>query len=185
MLTPEERFEKFWIALQKSNEIWFDLVKVKFGKKDLRHEAQLLLMELHAEGMVTANMDWKVVQNRYSKKLTWAIDKVEPVPQQKAEPVVIHPQALTGEERQRWLKEWEKAHAQASQNFKTERSDPYKEIKEQRKQITGTYKPLTPEEVYKKDRHFEYVKRCFDPRTGLPNADHMPEEEFNKLYDLM
>jgi hypothetical protein len=105
-MTPEERFSKFWDALQKSNTIWFDLIKVKFGKKDLRHEAQLLLMELHAEGMVTANMEWKVVQNRYSKKLTWASDKVEPTPQQKAEPVVIHPEALTGEARQAKLNEF-------------------------------------------------------------------------------
>jgi hypothetical protein len=105
-MTPEQRLENFYTALQKSNTIWWDLIQVKFGKKDLRHEAQLLLMELHAEGMVTANMDWKVVQNRYSKKLTWASDKVEPVPQQKAEPVQIHPQALTGEERQKRLDEW-------------------------------------------------------------------------------
>jgi hypothetical protein len=105
-MTPEQRLENFYTALQKSNTIWWDLIQVKFGKKDLRHEAQLLLMELHAEGMVTANMEWKVVQNRYSKKLTWASDKVEPVPQQKAEPVQIHPQALTGEERQKRLDEW-------------------------------------------------------------------------------
>jgi hypothetical protein len=105
-MSPETRFENFYTALQKSNPIWWDLISVKFGKKDLRHEAQLLLMELHAEGMVTANMDWKVVQNRYSKKLTWASDKVEPVPQQKAEPVQIHPQALTGEARQQKINEF-------------------------------------------------------------------------------
>jgi hypothetical protein len=105
-MDPQTRFENFYTALQKSNPIWWDLISVKFGKKDLRHEAQLLLMELHAEGMVTAHMDWKVVQNRYSKKLTWASDKVEPVVQQKAEPVVIHPQALTGEAKQARLNEF-------------------------------------------------------------------------------
>jgi hypothetical protein len=105
-MDAQQRFENFFTCLQKSNTIWWSMIALKFGKKDLRHEAQLLLMELHAEGMVTANMDWKVVQNRYSKKLTWASDKVEPVPQQKAEPVQIHPQALTGEERQKRLDEW-------------------------------------------------------------------------------
>jgi hypothetical protein len=101
-----ERFENFFTCLQKSNTIWWSMIALKFGKKDLRHEAQLLLMELHAEGMVTANMEWKVVQNRYSKKLTWASDKVEPVVQQKAEPVQIHPQALTGEAKQARLNEF-------------------------------------------------------------------------------
>jgi hypothetical protein len=105
-LSAETRFENFFTALQKSNTIWWSMIALKFGKKDLRHEAQLLLMELHAEGMVTANMDWKVVQNRYSKKLTWAPDKVEPVVQQKAEPVQIHPQALTGEAKQARLNEF-------------------------------------------------------------------------------
>lgn len=179
-----ERFTRFYDALQKSNAIWWDLIQVKFGKKDLRHEAQLLLMELHAEGMVTASMDWKHVQNRYSKRLTWALDKVEPVPQQKAEPVQIHPEALTGEAREKRIKEV-LAEISKSQEHIAQRVNPYKGIVFPEPPKGYKYKPLTPEEVYKKDRHFEYVKRCFDPRTGLPNADHMPEEEFNKLYDLM
>jgi endo-alpha-1,4-polygalactosaminidase (GH114 family) len=105
-MTPEQRLENFYTALQKSNTIWWDLIKVKFGKKDLPDIAQKLLIELYAEGFDGKNIDWKQVQNRYAKMLTWATDKAEPVPQQKAEPVVIHPEALTGEARQAKLNEF-------------------------------------------------------------------------------
>jgi hypothetical protein len=119
-MTPEQRLENFYTALQKSNTIWWDLIQVKFGKKDLPDIAQKLLIELYAEGFDGKNIDWKQVQNRYAKMLTWATDKVEPVPQQKAEPVVIHPEALTGEARQKRLDEW-KAVVNASPILKPQR----------------------------------------------------------------
>lgn len=182
-MDAETRFNKFYAALQKSNAIWWDLIQVKFGKKDLPDIAQKLLIELHAEGMVTSNMDWKHVQNRYQKMLTWALDKVEPVPQQKAEPVVIHPEALTGEERKRRLEEWQKAVLQSEAPVRMQ-VNPYKDLIIQHQPPPGyKYRPLSPEEVYRKDRHFEYVKLCFDPKTGQPNSKWMPESEFNDQYD--
>jgi hypothetical protein len=105
-MTPEQRLENFYTALQKSNGIWFDLIKVKFGKKDLPDIAQKLLIELYAEGFDGKNIDWKQVQNRYAKMLTWANDKDVVIAPPKAEPVVIHPQALTGEARQAKLNEF-------------------------------------------------------------------------------
>lgn len=45
------------------------------------------------------------------------------------------------------------------------------------------YPCTTPEEAYVRDRHFEYVRRYYEPRTGEKLPDWIPEEEFNKLYD--
>jgi hypothetical protein len=184
-MTPEQRFENFYTCLQKSNGIWWEMIAYKFGKKDLRDVAQKLLIELHAEGLVTSGMDWKHVQNRYSKMLTWANDKDVVIAPPKAEPVVIHPEAIPfGPQRDEWLKKWDEAHSKAAQNFATERSDPYKQIREEWKKPDGPkYHPPSPEEIYKRDRHLEYVKYCYHPRTGEPNSNWMPEIEFNDQYE--
>lgn len=108
-MTPSERFNNFYAALQKSNTIWWELTIYKFSKKDLPDVAQKLLIELYAEGFDGKNIDWKQVQNRFAKMLTWEKDKVE-VQHQKAEPVVIHPQAVPfGPKRDEWLKKYQAA----------------------------------------------------------------------------
>lgn len=41
----------------------------------------------------------------------------------------------------------------------------------------------TPEEAYVRDRHFEWIKTCFEPRTGEKNLKYIPEDDFNIWYD--
>lgn len=104
-MTPEERFNKFFEALQKSNPIWFDNLKVPFGKKDFAAAAQEVWLILHSEGKITKDMDWQYARSLMQRKLTWAPDKDQVIAPPKAE-VVIHPEALTGEAKQARLNEF-------------------------------------------------------------------------------
>lgn len=184
-MTPEQRFQNFWTALQKSNEIWFDLIKVKFGKKDLPDVAQKLLIELYAEGYNGKEIDWKQVQNRFAKMLTWEKDKADSTAPPKAEPVVIHPQALTGEAREAKIKEFLQVLAKTEAPVAA-RTNPYKDMTAHLNPKEGQkYRPLSPEDIARRDRHLEYIKYCYDPKslTPVPNSNWMSENEFNELYD--
>lgn len=182
-MEAQQRFENFWTALQSSNAIWFDLIKVKFGKKDLRDIAQKLLIELYAEGYNGKNIDWKQVQNRYSKMLVWANDKDVVIAPPKAEPCVIHPDALTGEARDAKIKEVLAEIARSEQHIAS-RVNPYQGMTAHLNPKDGQkYRPLPAEEIYRRDRHLEYVKYCFDPKTAQKNSRWMEESIFNELFD--
>lgn len=89
---------------------------------------------------------------------------------------------LTGEAREKRLQEWLEALSKTEAAV-TERSDPYKTVREQwTSHSTEKYKPLTPEQVYEKARHLEYIKHNYD--ANGKKVDHwITEEEFNKQYD--
>lgn len=44
--------------------------------------------------------------------------------------------------------------------------------------------PMTSQaEAYVRQRHLEYIKRNYEPRTGAKLPDWISEDEFNQLYD--
>ncbi len=181
-MTPEERFTKFFESLQKSNPIWWDNLKVPFGKKDFAAAAQEVWLILHSEGKITKDMDWQYARSLMQRKLTWAPDKDQVIAPPKAE-VVIHPEALTGDERQKKLEEWKNAHLKSDEPLRMQ-INPYKDLVIQHQPPKGyKYRPLSPEEIYRRDRHLEYVKYCFDPKTAQPNSNWMPESEFNDQFE--
>lgn len=98
-------------------------------------------------------------------------------------PVGEEYQPLTGDARDRRLQEW----LEALKNFDvvpTERSDPYKKVREEWKHKDGEkYTPISQEALHDKDKHFAYLQYCYDSKTAKPNENWMPEEEFNRLYD--
>lgn len=47
----------------------------------------------------------------------------------------------------------------------------------------GTYPATSRDELYVKERRFQYIKANYEPRTGKPLPDFIDEEEYNKLYD--
>lgn len=95
--------------------------------------------------------------------------------------VAISPDALTGEERDKRIKEFLEAIHKAEVNL-TDRSDPYKTIREQWKPKDGeqVYKAVDPNLELKHRQHVEWVKANFDPRTGKPLPTWVSEEEYNK-----
>jgi len=56
--------------------------------------------------------------------------------------------------------------------------------KEGQEKPKATPHPMTSiEEAYVRDRHFEYIKRNYEPRTGEKLPSWIPEDEFNIQYD--
>ena len=45
------------------------------------------------------------------------------------------------------------------------------------------YPVTTAEEAYVRDRHFAWIKECFEPRTGEKNINYVTEEDYNIWYD--
>jgi len=45
------------------------------------------------------------------------------------------------------------------------------------------YPVTTLEQAYIDDRHFEYIKYAYEPRTGEKRPDVMSEEDFNIQFD--
>ena len=45
------------------------------------------------------------------------------------------------------------------------------------------YPQTSKEEAYVRQRHLEYIKRNYEPRTAQPLPNWIPEHEFNLLYD--
>lgn len=97
----------------------------------------------------------------------------------KPDDVVISPDALTGEAREQKLKEWAEALSKLESNVIT-RVDIYQTIREQWKPKEGTekYKPVDHDLATKHQRHLEYVKTNYDPRTGKPLPEWLPEEKW-------
>jgi hypothetical protein len=47
--------------------------------------------------------------------------------------------------------------------------------------VHSNYKPLGESEVINKLLHIEWIRECFDPLTGKPNANWISEDEFLRL----
>ena len=64
-------------------------------------------------------------------------------------------------------------------------------LTEREKYVEGDWEAKRPEpwpctskeEAYIRDRHFEYIKYAYEPRTGLKREGVLSEEEFNKQFD--
>lgn len=111
----------------------------------------------------------------------WLNAKREFYMKEKGEPE-ISPDALTGEAREQRLQEWLQA-VNKAEGIMTERSDPYKTVREQWTNPTGEkYKPLTEEQIYQRVRHLEYIRQNYDSK-GKPVPDWISEEEFNIQFD--
>lgn len=95
--------------------------------------------------------------------------------------VVISPDALTGEARDQRIKEFLEAISKAEVNL-TDKVDVYKTVREQWRPKDGEeiYKTLDDDLVFKHQRHVEWVKANFDPRTGKPLATWVPEDKWEQ-----
>lgn len=94
--------------------------------------------------------------------------------------VAIHPDALTGEAREKRLQEWLKAiNGMEMMNTK---EDPYAHIRAIQPRDGQAYEPQQQNE-YERQRHFDYIQDNFDSITGKILPTGISEEEYNKIYD--
>ena len=92
---------------------------------------------------------------------------------------------LTGEARAQKLKEWE-AIVKGSTMLNSMPKPSYKELAEEGGVLPpkpAPYPCTSKEEVYIRERHFEYVRNNYEPRTGQPLPNWIDEKEWNLLYD--
>ncbi len=162
-------FEQFYTELQK-NEPWFDQMKLRYFRKDLKDVANQCYIFLLASEQRWKAQDYQDFRKCYQSFLSKSPDKVSaPVLQQEEVKEVKHSEPiLTGEERDRRIAEWLAA-------VKAQRlTNPIPKLT--RKQIIeeGDWlpkkqapHPSTSEgELKKAFFHQLYIKHNFDPRTA-------------------
>lgn len=113
----------------------------------------------------------------------WLAQKKEFYFNETTEPV-IHPEALTGEARDKRIAEF----LEAINSFETiaTKETSYQVVREQWKRPEGVdvYRPNNDAAIlYEKERHLEYIRKNYDARTKAPLPTWIPEDEFNKLYE--
>lgn len=96
------------------------------------------------------------------------------------EDVTIHPEALTGEEREKRLQEWLKA-INGMPMLET-KEDPFAHIKAIQPKDGEFYTPK-PQNEYEYRRHLDYIQDNYDPKTGKELPTWISEDEYNKVYD--
>lgn len=94
--------------------------------------------------------------------------------------VVIHPEALTGEAREKRLGEWLKA-INGMEMLHT-KEDPYAHIRSIQPKDGQVYTPHHQNE-YERQRHLDYIQDNFDAITGKALPTAISEKEYNKIYD--
>ena len=114
-------------------------------------------------------------------KIDWTKKALEKVEAEKKEEWV----PVTGEERTKRLKEWESI-VKGSTMANALPKPSYKQLAEEGGVLPpkpAPYPCTSKEEAYIKDRHFEYVKQNYEPRTGNKLPGWISEDEFNIQYD--
>ena len=100
-------FEQFYTELQK-NEPWFDQMKLRYFRKDLKDVANQCYIFLLASEQRWSEQDYQDFRKCYQNFLQKAPDKITaPSLQQEEVKVVTHSEPiLTGEERDKRIAEW-------------------------------------------------------------------------------
>lgn len=94
--------------------------------------------------------------------------------------VAIHPEALTGEARQKRLKEFlEAINGMPMLDNKVDRFDHIRQIQPKDGEV---YSPK-PQNEYEYRRHLDYIQDNYDAKTGKELATWISEEDYNKVYD--
>lgn len=180
-MNVEQRFNNFYTALQESNPIWWDGLPLVFPNKDIKEAVKKSWITLHAEGKLKSNIDWKECRNLVNKTLTWQEQK-NSEGFEKAKPVEIHPDALTGEARETKIKEFLEVLAKVGQPEKVHGSRVF-HVAQQIQSKGGKYTPPPDEYAEQREKHLEWVRCCFDPKTGKPNENWIPENEWLKQLE--
>jgi hypothetical protein len=102
-------FEEYW-DIVTSNDLWYDNIKIRHARKDIKGVAQEAFIDLCAQKTRLAIADPTDFQQHLSKFLMYAKEQVQKPQLQQTEPEPVDKvnqlPPLTGEARQAKLKEW-------------------------------------------------------------------------------
>jgi hypothetical protein len=177
-----------WFADLTSNHVWYEPARLHHKPETFRSIANKVYMEYVAlENFPPIQVARTYVFNKISKinpdlpKVDWTKKALEKLEVEKKEEWV----PVTGEERAKRLKEWE-AIVKGSTMLSSVPKPSYKELAEEGGLLPpkpAPYPCTSLEEAYIRDRHFEYIKYAYEPRTGQKREGVMTEEEFNQQYN--
>jgi hypothetical protein len=158
-------FPEFWTALTE-NQIWFESLQMRFGRKDIKKCASDAFVYLLADEKLLASGDKVALRKYITSWLMKAPDApvvpyVPSVEESKKEPENF----LVGEERQKRIREVLAEIGKVSTPVPPlSKREIEEEGKWEKKHIP--YPSMSPAEVIKHEKHLAWIKANFDPRTG-------------------
>ena len=175
-------FNAFYTKL-KENDIWFDQLPLTYRNRDYTGIARQLFVWMLGQKKSFDN--WEQIRGWYQKFL-WQAGEIDQTPKyEKLVPVNVDNAIPKDDPRymeytNKWLEiikntpKWQKPVPVLNADEEgAERLKPHGIL----------YTSTSPEEAKAKERHLAYVKYCYDPISGEPNSNHMPEDEFNIQYN--
>lgn len=175
-------FEDFYTEL-KSDEVWFTNATMYYKPETVLEVARDLFMACSADNSLHRPIgDMRRYFWNKLKKIT--PDKVRK-PFVLKEEKKAEAEPLYGEERAKWLKIWEEQLKNAPPVKSTPKltSQMIEEEGGVRPKAVQPYPTTNATELYIKQRHLEWIKYAFEPRTGQRLPGTMDEAEWNIQYD--
>lgn len=178
-------FEDFWNKLV-DHEIWYDQMKMRFFRKDLKGVANDCFIFLLASKQRWDAQDYQDFRKCYQSFLMKSKDMEQKPILQQVEQKTEEPEAeiVTGEKRKQYIDQWlelvKTGPALQSNAVKL----TYKEIADEGDWLPkkpAPYPSCSESEVKKRLLHLEYIKQNYDPRTQDPLSTWMSEEEWMEI----
>ncbi len=183
-------FETFWTKLVE-HDIWYDQMKMRFCRKDLKGVANECFIFLLASEQRWATQDYQDFRRCFQSFLQKAPDMAVRPQLQQEEVKDTKPQKppLTGEERMKWIKLWE-AEVKKSTMVNGVTKLTHKQIADE-----GDWLPKKPAPYPKTNEfaiqqrvfHAAYIEANFDPQSGAKLLTWKEEEIWLKEneFELM
>jgi len=182
-------FDSFYLKLT-SEQAWFEAIQMTYRNKDYKQVAMECYTWLLTQPQLWQSQDYVRYRQSYQKFLLYSKDKEQVIIPPKALPVVIHPEALTGEAREKRLAEYLAAHLACEEPKKVAPLTA-------RERLNGDVRPLPPEihepsEVEKRKAYRDHYDTVRLSRTRVftdayPEADEAEIlaylDQFKKLDD--
>lgn len=178
-----------WYSELTSDQIWFEPASMAHKPETFKQAARKVYMQCVADGQIKPvqesrkhvyNIVCKVPPDAKAK--TWFREELQKREEAKKQESW---QPVTEEERDQWLKKWKESISKLQTQSAVPRIS-YKELAEEGGILPpkpAPYPTTTKEEAYVRDRHFEYIKQNYEPKTGMKLPGWVSEDEWNIQYD--
>lgn len=173
-----------WFSQLISDEIWYQPASLSHRPETFKAIANRVYMDCVATGFKPIGECRRHVYNillktpHDNKKVDWTAKALEKLEKSNGDW-----QPVPEEERTRRLKEWKTLVDSMPILNNMPRPSHKEEAEDVLPPKPAPYPQTTAQEAYVRQRHLEYIKRNYEPRTGAKLPDWMPEDEFNLQYD--
>lgn len=182
METPKT-FEQFWLRLIE-HEIWYDQMKMRFHRKDLKGIANDCYIFLLASQQRWENQDYQDFRKCYQAFLSKAPDQIaRPQLQQTAteEQTTHNMPIVTGEERDKYIQQWLESVKSVEQKAGLVPKLTYKQMADEGDWLPPKEKPYPSTNIdylIQSEIHIQYCLNNYDAVTGKPNINWKNEDEW-------